>query len=320
MAVAGVESEYHFNTHDALRKLLRGVSPSDVFVHPLFPDKLPCLSEEDLKVGRLSKNADVKKAMVGVLQSAASADIAHAFLQTSIPASTRRGRYSLDSKATVNLINTCIFPQFEETVRPAFYGVLDAYHSGSIQAPLLNRLIAVYGPLLEPTPSVTRVQVGAKFSRNRKTLDLYTKDYTHILADLFEIESKRRSDVAELSDLIENSTSILGVVAVRSTQFLLTASLVLTGDTRPTVNPYNPTDFQLTRRPDGKLSGKIRRNVREKFEAEYPNALRSLPREKPFLVTGCPAASDLIELVLQRYAQTVRNNAEGNYNTYKIVE
>jgi hypothetical protein len=320
MAVAGVETEYHFNTHDALRKLLRGVSPTTVFVHPIFPDKLPCLSEEDLKVGRLSKNADIKKAMVGVLQSAASADIAHAFLHTSIPASSQRGRYSPGIKATVNLIDACIFPQFEETVRPAFYGVLDAYHLGSIQAPLLDRLIAIYGPLLEPAPSVTRMEVGAKFSRNRKTLDLYTKDYTHILADLFEIESKKRPDVSELSDLIEHSTSIIGAMAVRSTQFLLTASFVLTGDTRPTVNPYNPTDFQLTRRPDGKLSGKIRRNVREKFESEYPNTLRLAPRDEPFLVTGCPAASDLIELVLQRYAQAVRNNAEGNYNTYKTVE
>lgn len=72
---------------------------------------------------------------------------------------------------------------------------------------------------------------------------------------------------------------------------------------------YNTDNSKLISHSDNQLVARIKGETRTKIEAEYQNRehLKNLP--DPFVTNGCPTIGELLEVVVKKFASTVRTNA-----------
>lgn len=310
MAVRQIDNDVYFNTPLAVKRLLGGDKPEEVFKHPGFQSQLPILSDSDLRVSRLAQRLDVKKAMAGTLQVAVCADLAHEFMKTT-PIETSFGdAYTLDTEVDESLIRDTFMPQFRIIV--SAMGVrINAFRADNApSSPIFDKTLHAMERLVEPSPIDTRRALAYRISVNADTPTQFVPAYSNLLHNLYRGETGDSPTVNELMTLTENSTSILGIIAAQNVIFMNTCSENIEDPLVLGEKFYRPEKFRLLLPPDHKLSARMKRDTRIEVEKEYQERQAANTRDGIFVTTECPAEPELIEALVRQYTETVRFNAK----------
>ncbi len=313
MVAANLENELYFNTRRAVGELLAGKSPVEVFKHPKFPEgPLPVITEKNLGQNRVTGNSDIKKAMIGTLQVAAVADMAHEFRGYQPRRIPDVMPYELDSPTTIQLIDMVFLQQFFSTVVPTLQLTILRFGYGGIPSPVFDKTFQALAGFITPDEYTTKKKTQEKIRANSGTVSLVAPVYSHLLRAVFEQRMGITPDVGQFATMVRNSSDILDLMAARNIKFTNASTETFIDPNKPYEERMDPDNFDLLIPPLYNLAVRIKPNTRPTIERVYrEKSAKSLLRKKTvFVTTGCPAASGLIGLLMDKYASNIEANAK----------